>query len=209
MLPQNWCRSLGGLAGGDFVRFRLAARFCRLRRRRPRTMRRATLGCSDCGAEGPRLAGPPRRSRRREPVPCAEKSVRMAAKAPFRRRRHMRRTIALLPARLLRPRHVPGAFAAGDSTMIIPLTGLDYVFACMKVNGETRDMLDRCSCSIDVIATLLPYDDMSPARPSRAEPRRRADRHDVPWCRALARQQLIRSAPCAGGSRSSLLLRWA
>ena len=37
-------------------------------------------------------------------------------------------------------------------------TRADYVFACMKVNGETRVMLDRCSCSIDVIASLLPYD---------------------------------------------------
>ncbi|MFO1089575.1 MAG: hypothetical protein U1E46_08330 [Hyphomicrobiales bacterium] len=34
----------------------------------------------------------------------------------------------------------------------------DYVFACMKANGETRDALERCSCSIDVIASLLPYD---------------------------------------------------
>jgi hypothetical protein len=34
----------------------------------------------------------------------------------------------------------------------------DYVFACMKSNGETRDALGRCSCSIDVIASLLPYD---------------------------------------------------
>jgi hypothetical protein len=34
----------------------------------------------------------------------------------------------------------------------------DYVFACMKVNGETREALDRCSCSIDIIASILPYD---------------------------------------------------
>jgi hypothetical protein len=34
----------------------------------------------------------------------------------------------------------------------------DYVFVCMKTNGETPDMLRRCSCSIDVIASLLPYD---------------------------------------------------
>lgn len=34
----------------------------------------------------------------------------------------------------------------------------EYVFACMKTNGETRDALDRCSCSIDVIASLIPYD---------------------------------------------------
>jgi len=34
----------------------------------------------------------------------------------------------------------------------------EYVYACMKTNGETRDALDKCSCSIDVIASLLPYD---------------------------------------------------
>ena len=28
----------------------------------------------------------------------------------------------------------------------------------MKVNGDTREALDQCSCSIDVIASLLPYD---------------------------------------------------
>jgi hypothetical protein len=33
----------------------------------------------------------------------------------------------------------------------------DYVFGCMKANGETRDALERCSCSIDVVATILPY----------------------------------------------------
>ena len=34
----------------------------------------------------------------------------------------------------------------------------DYVFACMKSNGETRQALEQCSCSIDIIASLLPYD---------------------------------------------------
>jgi hypothetical protein len=34
----------------------------------------------------------------------------------------------------------------------------DYVFACMKSNGETRDMLDRCSCSVDIVASLMTYD---------------------------------------------------
>lgn len=33
----------------------------------------------------------------------------------------------------------------------------DYVFACMKTNGDTRQALEKCSCSIDVIASLLPY----------------------------------------------------
>ena len=34
----------------------------------------------------------------------------------------------------------------------------EYVFACMKANGDTREALYQCSCSIDVIASLLPYD---------------------------------------------------
>ncbi len=34
----------------------------------------------------------------------------------------------------------------------------DYVFACMQTNGLSRETLDRCACSIDVIATILPYD---------------------------------------------------
>jgi len=34
----------------------------------------------------------------------------------------------------------------------------DYIFGCMQVNGQTRDALERCSCSIDVIASLLPYE---------------------------------------------------
>ncbi|KXF77535.1 hypothetical protein ATN84_09225 [Paramesorhizobium deserti] len=34
----------------------------------------------------------------------------------------------------------------------------EYVYGCMKANGENRDNLQRCSCSIDVIASVLPYD---------------------------------------------------
>jgi hypothetical protein len=33
----------------------------------------------------------------------------------------------------------------------------DYVFACMQTNGQTRDSLEKCSCSVDQIAALLPY----------------------------------------------------
>lgn len=33
----------------------------------------------------------------------------------------------------------------------------DYVFGCMKANGENQHVLDQCSCSIDVVASLLPY----------------------------------------------------
>ena len=35
----------------------------------------------------------------------------------------------------------------------------DYVFGCMSANVQTPEMLRRCSCSIDVIASLLSYDD--------------------------------------------------
>jgi hypothetical protein len=35
---------------------------------------------------------------------------------------------------------------------------VDYVFGCMKANGETQVSLQKCSCSIDVMASLLPYD---------------------------------------------------
>ncbi len=33
----------------------------------------------------------------------------------------------------------------------------DYVFGCMQVNGNTRLALERCACSIDVIASILPF----------------------------------------------------
>src|SRR5690242_21782828 len=34
----------------------------------------------------------------------------------------------------------------------------DYVIGCMVSNGESQDMLRRCSCSIDTLASILPYD---------------------------------------------------
>jgi hypothetical protein len=34
----------------------------------------------------------------------------------------------------------------------------DYVFACMKANGDTRQALEQCSCSIDIVASILPYE---------------------------------------------------
>ena len=33
----------------------------------------------------------------------------------------------------------------------------DYVFGCMAANGQTQQSLERCSCSIDVIASVIPY----------------------------------------------------
>ena len=34
----------------------------------------------------------------------------------------------------------------------------DYVFGCMAANGNTQQSLERCSCSIDVIANIIPYE---------------------------------------------------
>ena len=48
--------------------------------------------------------------------------------------------------------------ACADDLDDYPTTArADYVFGCMKANGETRHALEQCSCSIDVIATVLPY----------------------------------------------------
>jgi hypothetical protein len=37
------------------------------------------------------------------------------------------------------------------------VTRADYIYGCMLVNGQTRDVLEKCSCSIDVIASSLPF----------------------------------------------------
>lgn len=33
----------------------------------------------------------------------------------------------------------------------------DYVFGCMGSNGQTREALSNCSCSIDVISSIISY----------------------------------------------------
>jgi hypothetical protein len=48
---------------------------------------------------------------------------------------------------------VGAAAVAQESTV----TRADYIYGCMLVNGQTRDVLEKCSCSIDVIASVLPY----------------------------------------------------
>jgi hypothetical protein len=47
---------------------------------------------------------------------------------------------------------------AGDLNDYPTSARADYVFACMKANGETQETLQKCSCSIDVVASLIPYD---------------------------------------------------
>jgi hypothetical protein len=56
---------------------------------------------------------------------------------------------------------VGGAMAAPEASPVndYPTSArAEYVFACMATNGQTADVLRRCSCSIDVIASILPYD---------------------------------------------------
>lgn len=52
----------------------------------------------------------------------------------------------------------PATAIAGDLNDYPTAARADYVFACMKANGDSRLALEQCACSIDVIATLLPYE---------------------------------------------------
>ncbi|WP_210191045.1 hypothetical protein [Aurantimonas sp. 22II-16-19i] len=48
--------------------------------------------------------------------------------------------------------------AASVTRTDYPTTAIaDYVFACMATNGETRTALQQCSCSFDVVASIVPY----------------------------------------------------
>lgn len=54
----------------------------------------------------------------------------------------------------------PPAFAdIGDLGNDYPTEArADYVFACMAANGQTQEVLHKCACSLDVLASILPYD---------------------------------------------------
>lgn len=47
---------------------------------------------------------------------------------------------------------------AGDVNDYPTAARADYVFACMKANGDSRIALEQCACSIDIIASILPYE---------------------------------------------------
>ncbi len=50
------------------------------------------------------------------------------------------------------------AAAAGVDNDYPTAARADYVFGCMASNGQTQQMLRKCSCSIDVIASIMPYE---------------------------------------------------
>ena len=68
----------------------------------------------------------------------------------------MRRTLVVMAAALamLATRSGPAAAANNYPTEVVA----DYVIGCMASNGESQDMLRRCSCSIDAVSSIVPYD---------------------------------------------------
>lgn len=52
----------------------------------------------------------------------------------------------------------PSSAAAAPPGAYPTATVAEYVYGCMKANGENREMLERCSCSIDVIASIISYE---------------------------------------------------
>ena len=49
--------------------------------------------------------------------------------------------------------------AAGDAVNDYPTAArAEYVLGCMAVSGQTPAMLQKCSCSIDFIASVIPYE---------------------------------------------------
>ena len=52
---------------------------------------------------------------------------------------------------------------AADSNDYPTAARAEFVFACMATNGGNQETLQRCSCAIDVIAAVLPYDNYEKA----------------------------------------------
>jgi hypothetical protein len=52
---------------------------------------------------------------------------------------------------------------AADSNDYPTAARAEFVFACMATNGGNQEALQHCSCAIDVIASLLPYDNYEKA----------------------------------------------
>ncbi len=56
-----------------------------------------------------------------------------------------------------------GAVRAAENNPYPTVVIADYVFGCMASNGQTRQALERCSCSVDVIASIVPFADYEKA----------------------------------------------
>jgi hypothetical protein len=68
--------------------------------------------------------------------------------------RSIRRIVAVLAALL-----TTAMIARAEEVNDYPTSArVEYVFGCLKANGETRHVIEQCSCSIDVVASLVPYE---------------------------------------------------
>ena len=66
---------------------------------------------------------------------------------------------SVLPAAILATSLMAGPVKAAESENDYPTEArADYIFGCMAANGQSRESLSRCSCSLDALASILPYD---------------------------------------------------
>lgn len=67
--------------------------------------------------------------------------------------------VALVVGALLAMVGSAAAQSVGDRLNDYPTEArAEYVFACMATNGQNKIALRQCSCSIDTIASILPYE---------------------------------------------------
>ncbi len=69
-----------------------------------------------------------------------------------------RPALALAAALLALPGAAPAQSIADQLNDYPTSARAEYVFACMAANGENQVVLQQCACSIDVIASILPFD---------------------------------------------------
>lgn len=65
--------------------------------------------------------------------------------------------LLVLAAATLRPAAAGAADAAHNDYPTVARA--DYVLGCMASNGQNRRVLEQCACSIDLIATIVPYEE--------------------------------------------------
>jgi hypothetical protein len=68
-----------------------------------------------------------------------------------------RQLMLALAAGMIAATPIGGAQGAKDNDYPTVTIG-DYIFGCMQTNGQTRDALEKCACSIDVVSSILPYE---------------------------------------------------
>ena len=82
----------------------------------------------------------------------------------------------------------------------------EYVFGCLKANGETRQAIEQCSCSIDVVASLVPYDRYVTAETVSSMSQVRGNLGGQFRTSEQAAQRAERSQACPGRSGSEVFL---